>query len=169
MTDDMMNLRSLVEKSADADLLREMTGFAAEKLMALEAASMTRRRKLSPTASRDELERELEALRSDVKRLQLEHDLLTKANELVKKDLGIDLRLLGNREKTLLLDALRDTYPLAELLIRLEFACSSYFTTADDSMQQLHSYIRWYNQHRVKLSLGGFSPAEYRRNLATAA
>ncbi|WP_175551995.1 hypothetical protein [Pararhizobium antarcticum] len=37
MTDDMMNLRSLVEKSADADLLREMIGFAAEKLMALDA------------------------------------------------------------------------------------------------------------------------------------
>jgi hypothetical protein len=28
MTDDMMNLRSLVEKSADADLLHEMIGFA---------------------------------------------------------------------------------------------------------------------------------------------
>lgn len=35
MTDNMMNLRSLVEKSADADLLREMIA-AAEKLMALE-------------------------------------------------------------------------------------------------------------------------------------
>ncbi|WP_337271530.1 IS3 family transposase [Oryzifoliimicrobium ureilyticus] len=90
-------------------------------------ASMTRRRDLPPTTSRDELERELEALRRDVQRLQLEHDLLTKANELIKKDLGIDLRLLANREKTLLVDALRQTYALPELLTRLEFARSSYF------------------------------------------
>ncbi|KEC70692.1 transposase [Rhizobium leguminosarum bv. phaseoli CCGM1] len=41
MTDDMMNLRSLVEKSADADLLREMIGFTAEKLMALEVGTKT--------------------------------------------------------------------------------------------------------------------------------
>lgn len=41
MTNDMMNLRSLVEKSADADLLREMIGFAAEKLMALEVGAAT--------------------------------------------------------------------------------------------------------------------------------
>jgi putative transposase len=41
MTDDMMNLRSIVEKSADADLLREMISFAAEKLMALEVGART--------------------------------------------------------------------------------------------------------------------------------
>jgi transposase-like protein len=41
MTDDMMNLRSLVEKSADADLLHEMVGFAAEKLLALEVGTKT--------------------------------------------------------------------------------------------------------------------------------
>jgi transposase-like protein len=41
MTDDTLNLRSLVEKSADADLLREMIGFAAEKLMALAVGAKT--------------------------------------------------------------------------------------------------------------------------------
>jgi putative transposase len=36
MTNDMMTLRALIEKSADADLLREMIGFAAHRLMELE-------------------------------------------------------------------------------------------------------------------------------------
>jgi putative transposase len=31
MTDEMMSLRTLLEKSADADLLREMVGFAAQR------------------------------------------------------------------------------------------------------------------------------------------
>ena len=41
MTDDMMNLRALVEKSADADLLREMIGFAAQRLMELDVDALT--------------------------------------------------------------------------------------------------------------------------------
>src|SRR2546428_12919309 len=41
MTDEMMSLRTLLEKSSDADLLREMVGFAAQRLMELEVESVT--------------------------------------------------------------------------------------------------------------------------------
>ena len=41
MTEEMMSLQALLEKSADTDLLREMIGFAAHRLMELEVENLT--------------------------------------------------------------------------------------------------------------------------------
>ena len=99
-----------------------------KRLLGREAsASMKRHADLPPESQRAELERQLETLRRDVHTLQLEHDLLKKANEILKKGLGVDPQLLTNREKTLLVDALKQTHALPDLLARLGLARSSYF------------------------------------------
>lgn len=41
MTDDMMTLQTLLAKQPDADVLREMIGFAAQRLMELEVGAKT--------------------------------------------------------------------------------------------------------------------------------
>jgi putative transposase len=79
-----------------------------------------------PAPDRLGLERQVKSLRRDIRQLQLEHDLLKKANELLK-NLGVDLQLLSKRKKTLLIDALKETYLLPELLAELGLAHSSYF------------------------------------------
>ena len=67
------------------------------------------------------LEQQIESLRSDVWQLQLKHDLLKKANELLKT-------LLRNRVKTLLVDAQKNTYALV-----------AYFTQAQDLLFGSHA------------------------------
>ena len=88
---------------------------------------MKRNRNSPSVPEREVLERQLEELRRQVRRLQLEQDILTTANEILKKDAGIDRKLLSNREKTLLVDALKETYSVPELLDEVSLAHSSYF------------------------------------------
>lgn len=49
-------------------------------------ASMKRKKKPAPDHDRAELEQQVESLRRDIRQLQLEHDILKKANELIKKE-----------------------------------------------------------------------------------
>lgn len=48
-------------------------------------ASMKRQTKPAPDEARVKLEQQVESLRRDIRKLQLEHDILKKANELIKK------------------------------------------------------------------------------------
>jgi len=42
-------------------------------------------------------------------------------------------------------------------------------TSIEQFIQALDSYIRWYNEKRIKISLGALSPIEYRESLGFAA
>ena len=42
-------------------------------------------------------------------------------------------------------------------------------TTIEQFIEVVDSYIRWYNEKRIKISLGALSPIEYRVSLGLAA
>lgn len=89
--------------------------------------SMRKRNATAPEDERAVLLERIARLEQQVHRLQLERDILEQANDLIKKDRGINHLTLTNREKTQAVDALRNAHPLSELLGALELARSSYF------------------------------------------
>lgn len=42
-------------------------------------------------------------------------------------------------------------------------------TTIEQFIESLDSYVRWYNEKRIKISTGARSPVEYRRSLGLSA
>ena len=74
----------------------------------------------------EQLHNEAEELQRQVYRLQLEKDVLEKAAEIIKKDEGVSLEELTNREKAIVIGALRNKYRLHELLDVFHMAKSSY-------------------------------------------
>ena len=51
------------------------------------------------------------------------------------------------------------------LINEIFYGCSWYGVSLDDFIQELNAYIHWYSHKRIKLSLGGLSPLEYRHKL----
>ena len=86
-----------------------------------------KRTKAGDEATKEALQQEIEDLEQRIHKLKLEHDIMVKAAEIVRKDRGINPRDLTNREKTLLIDALRDAYRVTELREALSIPRSSYF------------------------------------------
>ncbi len=92
-----------------------------------DAKTMNRSGKPPFPEDKDVLLAEVESLKKELYRKQMELDVLTKAAEIIKKDQGINLRKLTNKEKTRLIDALRTAYPLNDLLRMTSISKSSYF------------------------------------------
>ena len=79
------------------------------------------------TEEKDFLLENIGLLRKENERLRFENDILVKASEVLKKDVGINLNDLNNCDKTSVINALRNKYSLQRLLVRLDIAKSSYF------------------------------------------
>jgi len=73
-----------------------------------------------------QLKAENERLKRENFQLQLMNDILTEAAKVLKKDQGISLETLTNREKVLVIDTLRTKYQLKVLLLAMNMAKSSY-------------------------------------------
>lgn len=71
--------------------------------------------------------RELDELNAKIQDMQLEIDILKETIEVLKKDPGISKAPLKNREKAVIVDALKGKYPLPALQEKLKMAKSSYY------------------------------------------
>lgn len=96
---------------------------------------------------REALLKELADLEGRLRKLRMEHDILEKASELIKKDAGVNPLGLTSQEKTTVVDALRNAFPLSDLLRSLKLARSTYFyhrmrQTLPDKYAQVRATIR---------------------------
>lgn len=71
---------------------------------------------------------------------------------------------IGTRPKEDLVNSMLDT-AISGLKNEMFYGKSWIGVSIEHFVQHLNSYIKWYNEKRIKISLGGLSPVEYRRNL----
>lgn len=71
--------------------------------------------------------KEIQQLKDQLYEMQMEIDILKATIDVLKKDPGINLDMLKNSEKTVMIDALRTKYALSDLLHRLSLSRSSYY------------------------------------------
>lgn len=79
------------------------------------------------SGSKEELISKIKSLRKQVKKLQLERDVLKGVAEIIKKAPGVGQKKLTNREKAILIGPLRKDHPLKDLLEYMTTSRSSFF------------------------------------------
>ena len=72
------------------------------------------------------VEQELKKTQAELYRAHLEKDVYEKAAEILKKEMGNNLKEFSNQEKAMVIIALRDKYPVKRILEVFDMAKSSY-------------------------------------------
>jgi transposase InsO family protein/transposase-like protein len=98
-----------------------------KKLLSSEGLSIMKTRKENRSIKDVDEAEEIAKLKKEIDRLRLEKDILKEAIKLIKKEMGIDVDCLSNKEKTIIINALRYRYNLTTLMEILNISKSSYF------------------------------------------
>ena len=90
---------------------------------------------------------EINELKAQLMEMQLEIDILKETINVLKKDPGVDQTALRNREKAVIIGALKNKYSLPVLLNKLDMARSSYFyqikvISGNDKYHELRDRVR---------------------------
>lgn len=75
--------------------------------------------------------------------MQMEIDILKETINVLKKDPGIDQTALSNREKAVIIDALKSKYSLQYLLEKLHLPKSSYYYQENNLSQPDKYFSLW--------------------------
>lgn len=81
----------------------------------------------TPVESSDSSSHDMVELMNQMLEMQMEIDILKETINVLKKDPGIDQTALSNREKAVIIDALKTKYSLPRLLEKLDLSKSSYY------------------------------------------
>ena len=92
--------------------------------------------------TKQELLNEIEKLKKEHKQLEMENKILKKANELLKKEIGADYNNLSNKEKTIIVSALKQEYKIKDLLKILFLKKSTYFYEIKHLKNDKYKHIR---------------------------
>ncbi len=89
---------------------------------------------------------EIKQLKEQLLDMQMDIDILKEIFKVLKKDPGIDQAHLTNREKAVIIDAMKNKYSLPKLFKKFNFAKSSYYYQekviyAEDKYQSLRKRI----------------------------
>lgn len=90
---------------------------------------------------------EMKNLYDKIDQMQLQIDILNEALNIIKKDPSINLNQLSNKEKTVMIDALKGKYSLSLLLKTLRMAKSSYYYH-----QEINARKDKYSELRLQLA-----------------
>lgn len=82
---------------------------------------------VAPSKSIAPPSQEVAELKAQMLEMQMEIDILKETINVLKKDPGIDQTALNNREKAVIIDALKSKYSLPKLLNKLNISKSSYY------------------------------------------